>query len=167
MTASARRLSHAARAMTLIEVLAAVALLALAAGVVASGAMGGGVQAQRTEAVGATRAVDALARLAARAEGAVTVRVARDGTSLELWRAGKADARASSALVVRSLPRGVRATLVDTAGGASRDRIEVDALGRTDDYGVRLSRVADGAELAIVRFRGATGASEVDGRVTR
>lgn len=167
MTASARRLPRAARAMTLIEVLAAVALLAFAAGVVATGAMGGGVQAARAEAVGAVRAVDALARLAARAEGAVTVRVARDGASLELWRAGEADARASSALVVRSLPRGVRATLDDSAGGASRDRIEVDALGRTDDYGVRLSRTADGAEIAAVRFRGATGASEVDGEVAR
>lgn len=153
--------------MTLIEVLAVVALLAFAAGVVATGAIGGGVQAARAEAVGAVRAVDALARLAARAEGAVTVRFSREGASLELWRMGEPRANASSALFVRSLPRGVRAALVDTAGGASRDRVEVDALGRTDDYGVRLSRVADGAELAVVRFRGATGASEVDGEVAR
>jgi len=187
MNRPCRQSRGARRAMTVVEVLAAIALLSLAAALLAGGVVRGGDGAVRAEAVGSVRAIDAVARALAHSDGAVDLCAVAGGSRLEVrlrlgdGLAPDAAARDADGVVAsRALPAGVVAEVIvdgatssdppsfgrgpdaralDAAVGA---RIAVDALGRSRDYRVRLRDVRTGGELAVVRVHGLTGAVMVE-----
>jgi len=187
MNRPCRQSRGARRAMTVVEVLAAIALLSLAAAVLAGGVVRGGNGAVRAEAVESVRAIDAVARALAHSDGAVDLCAVAGGSRLEVRLrrrdgfAPDAAARDADGVVAsRALPSGVVAEVIvdgatssdplsfgrgpdaralDAAVGA---RIAVDALGRSRDYRVRLRDVRTGGELAVVRVHGLTGAVMVE-----
>ena len=119
------------RAITLIETLAAIAILALETGAFAIGLAGAGARARITEAVGAVRDMDQLARSLSQTDGELALRHDDHRVSLlrqSEWRVGR--------LAQRPLPRAIEVSLEQSATAV--DTIWFDRFGRCQDYTVHI-----------------------------
>jgi len=138
-----------ARAFTLIETLAAAALLGLVGSVAIIGLAGAGGRARITEASTAVRDLDQRARELAVNEGPVTLLFDEEARQLSVR--GRAPSRA--VLAQRSLPIPVELILTD-AHGRAVEAVSFDRLGRSPDYGAEIT--ASGAAVTF-RVSGRTG----------
>ena len=137
------------RAFTLVETLAAAALLGLVASVVALGLAGAGDKARLGEAVTMVRDLDQRARELARSGGPVALGL--DGELRRMTITGVE--RRGSILAERWLPSAVDVTLREP-GGSAVNSITFDRLGRSRDYTVQLA--ASGNDL-VLSVSGLTG----------
>lgn len=132
---------------TLLELLAVSALLALVASAISLGVSSSTRASQFAAASASLQDVDARARLLARSEGAVLLRIEEGGR-----RVGVVKAESRERLAEVALPIGMTAWL--GSAGASGERL-FDCSGRTEDYRVEL-RGLEG-ETSAWRVSGATG----------
>ena len=115
------------RAFTLIECLAVVALIALAASVVAVGLAPGAAEARLRDARSVVLDVDARARALAQRGGGVVL-------CIDEGRVVAALDDEARPIIARELPDGVRATIVDPRSGRTLAGVRVDRCGESPDY---------------------------------
>lgn len=139
-------------AFTLVEMLAVVVLLGLAASLGAVGLASADSHARFERAVAIALDADAQARLLAR--GGAPVRMVLEP-----------DERGSDILIVKSdsrvrelsLPHGVHVAWIDPESGALLSEIRYDTLGQSPEY---LLRASDGDRTQVWRITGLTGWAE-------
>jgi type II secretory pathway pseudopilin PulG len=131
--------------MTLIEVLAVITILALAAGVLGGGVLEGSRGHRLRQAEGSVREIDDLARLLARRGQPTIISIAERGTAIV---ARKLESRHQMAR--RELPEGVTARLEADHDGY----VLVSGGGASRDYAVHLSLGDRQSRIAVA---GATG----------
>lgn len=134
--------------LTLIEVMAVVTLLAIAAAVATAGLSGAHEAAQLQEAVSVFRNADAQARFLASTGDHVLLRIGEEPNTVELRSVGIGHVRTFT------LGTHVSAGLLDRAGDARIDVVRIDRLGQSWDYRVSL-RV--GERTGTLRVSGLTG----------
>lgn len=145
------------RALTLIEMLAVVCLVALAAVLTLTGLGAASADAQLRAALSECRQFDARLRLLARADGPVMITVTDEG---HLLRAGHAGGGETTAPMMRVLaPSGWSVRLLDSEGNPI-SQLLIDARGCSDDYmlELRAEEGSDGSpESRRLRVAGLTG----------
>jgi type II secretory pathway pseudopilin PulG len=141
--------------MTLIEVLAVVCIIALAAALTLAGLGAANADAQVRAALAQCRQLDARSRLLARADGPVVISVAED-----LLCADHAGADEVAAPMLRVLPPDDWAFHLLDAQGNALPQLLVDARGCSDDYTIALrsGKVGEGpSDSRRLRIAGLTG----------
>ena len=135
------------RSFTLIETLAIVVLLAMVASIGAVGLSGTNDIARVREALAVIEATDADARTIARSQGHAMVSLSRDRSTIVIE---SGDDR----ILIRPLPKRVRAHLVAAESDQPIHTIRFDPAGRTRDYTVILEL---GGQRSSIRIAGLTG----------
>lgn len=134
--------------LTLIEVMAVVTLLAIAAAIATAGLSSAHEAVQLREAVSVFRNADAQARFLASTGDQVILRIGEESNTVELRSDGMDEVRTFT------LGTHVSAGLLDRAGVARIDVVRIDRRGQSTDYRVSL-RVGERAET--LRVSGLTG----------
>jgi hypothetical protein len=141
--------------MTLIEVLAVVCIIALAASVTMVGLIGASDEARLWAALDECRRLDARARLLACMEGPMLIVAENDPEGLNVARIGAE----GQPLMRAAAPAGWSWHLRDPSG-IERAAVSIDARGRSDDYVIQLLRPAAADARAVerrLRVAGLTG----------
>ena len=117
------------RALTLVECLAVVALLAVAVATIAAGLSPSVAGARLREVRSIVLDLDARARVLTTRSGPVVLRVSEGRASVHLG---------DVPLFVRHLSRPVEAVLTDPGTGTPLDAVRIDTRGRSPDYALLL-----------------------------
>jgi prepilin-type N-terminal cleavage/methylation domain-containing protein len=139
------------RGLTLVELLAVAAILALSAGIAVGGLAAAGSHAELERAISDLKSLDRRARALARAQGPVVLAVDQNREALILLEPGSG-ARLGAACV----PGEWRLWLEQAARGS--DAVVVDRGGRSADYAV----VVSGSWSVRYRVHGLTGLIEME-----
>ena len=118
--------------LTLIEVMAVVTLLAIAAAMATAGLSGAHEAVQLQEAASVFRNADAHARFLTSTGDQVILRIGEESNTVELRSDGMDEVRTFR------LGRHVSARLLDRAGDARIDVVRIDRRGQSTDYRVSL-----------------------------
>ncbi len=135
------------RGLTLIELLAVITLITMVAGVALAGLSSGSEEARLRAATADVIALDAHARRSAERHGAVTLERV-DPDRLRLM-------NATGQIANLSLRHGIEVQLLVNDSPASA--IAVDALGRTDDYEIRVTLHDLERRISVAGLTGWTG----------
>lgn len=145
------------RAMTLIEVLAVVCIIALAAALTLAGLGAASADTQLRTALAECRQLDFRGRLLARAEGPVVIKVTDDRDGLHAGRAVAAEATPASMRVQAPADWSIR--LLD-CDGKERSQLSIDGCGCSDDYLIELRApqvIGSANATRLLRIVGLTG----------
>jgi prepilin-type N-terminal cleavage/methylation domain-containing protein len=132
--------------LTLIELLAVIAILSLVAGVATVGLASSGAAASLHAAESGWKELDARARLLARAEGAMVMSIDDDARVVRLHVAATGER-------VGVVPLGALEAALETAG--ADDAVRFDGLGRSVDYHARLTGAERGRRWRVAGLTGA------------
>lgn len=127
------------RGLTLIELIAVAAIMAMVAGTLAVAVRGSAEGAEWHRAIGDVRHLDSMARIRARTDGPALVSLAADGRSV------RASVQASDeSIALATVPAGI-AIAIRAPGGGTMTALAIDGAGRSES----VSYVLRGARRAV------------------